>query len=62
MPGNPPYAEWMRASVEEKRGMDKVDAEKGNRNLKYKSRSVKRYELSEQDDAVEITECLGVED
>lgn len=61
MPGNPPYAEWVRASVEEKREIDRVDAEKGIPNLEYKSRSVKGFEPSGEEDAVEITECLGAE-
>ncbi|KAK3988380.1 S-adenosyl-L-methionine-dependent methyltransferase [Cladorrhinum sp. PSN332] len=61
MPGNPPYAEWVRAAVAEKREKDEVAEEKGNPNLVYKSRFVKGFEPSGQEDAVEITECLGVE-
>ncbi|KAK4226702.1 S-adenosyl-L-methionine-dependent methyltransferase [Podospora fimiseda] len=61
IPGNPAYAEYVRATVAEKREKDKVAEEKGNANLVYKSRSVNGFEPSGGEDAVEITECLGVE-
>ncbi|EQL01395.1 S-adenosyl-L-methionine-dependent methyltransferase [Ophiocordyceps sinensis CO18] len=61
LPGNPPYAEWVRASVAEKREMDRTAAEKGNPNLVYKSRFVESFEPSGMVDALEITECLGMD-
>ncbi|KAK0636758.1 S-adenosyl-L-methionine-dependent methyltransferase [Bombardia bombarda] len=61
LPGNPPYAEWVRASVADKRNMDKTDEHRGNPNLQYRSRFVKSFEPSGQEDALEITECLGIE-
>ncbi|KAK3937426.1 S-adenosyl-L-methionine-dependent methyltransferase [Diplogelasinospora grovesii] len=61
LPGNPPYVEWVRASVEDKRAMDKAAQEKGNPNLQYNSRFVKSFEPSGMEDALEITECLGIE-
>ena len=60
-PGNPPYAEWVRATVLEKRELDKNSKEKGNPNLQYKSRSVTSWEPIGIEDALEITECVGVE-
>lgn len=60
LPGNPPYAEWVRASTAEKRELDRVAAKKGNPNLLYHSRSVTSFEPSGQEDAVEITECTGI--
>ena len=64
LPGNPPYLKWVRASVAEKREMDggKAEGERGNPGLEYKSRFVESYEPSGQEDALEITECLGVAD
>ncbi|KAK3399901.1 S-adenosyl-L-methionine-dependent methyltransferase [Sordaria brevicollis] len=62
LPGNPPYAEWVRASVAEKRELDEKSDEKGNPNLQYKSRFIKSWEPSGHEDALEITECVGVED
>lgn len=61
IPGNPPYAEWVRASVAQKREMDKTAEAKGNPNLQYSSRFVKSFEPSGMEDALEITECLGIE-
>ncbi|KAK3956612.1 S-adenosyl-L-methionine-dependent methyltransferase [Pseudoneurospora amorphoporcata] len=61
LPGNPPYAEWVRASVAEKRELDRDSEEKGNPNLQYRSRSIKSWEPSGHEDALEITECVGVE-
>jgi catechol O-methyltransferase len=64
LPGNPPYAEWVRASVLEKR-RDSAGAQSaedlGNPNLQYQSRFVKLFEPMGNEDAMEITECLGVE-
>ncbi|KAK4239003.1 S-adenosyl-L-methionine-dependent methyltransferase [Achaetomium macrosporum] len=59
IPGNPEYAGYVRASVAEKRERDKGEQEKGNSDLQYASRSVTSYEPSGQEDAIEITECLG---
>ncbi|KAK3687960.1 hypothetical protein B0T22DRAFT_458375 [Podospora appendiculata] len=61
LPGNPPYAEWVRATVIDKRGIDHAAEEKGNPNLVYESRFVKSFEPSGQEDAIEITKCLGIE-
>ena len=63
LPGNPPYAEWVRASIVEKKKMvvDAPAAEVlGNPNLQYKSRSVISFEPSGMQDALEITECVGI--
>ena len=59
LPGNPPYAAWVRASPAEKREMDRVAEDKGNPDLQYRSRFVTSFEPSGQEDALEITECLG---
>ncbi|KAL0472597.1 S-adenosyl-L-methionine-dependent methyltransferase [Neurospora intermedia] len=61
LPGNPPYAEWVRASVDDKQELDKNAEEKGNPNLQYKSRSIVSWEPSGHEDALEITECVGIE-
>ncbi|KAK4184063.1 putative catechol O-methyltransferase [Podospora australis] len=61
VPGNPLYLDWVRSSVAEKREKDKVAEEKGNPNLIYSSRSIPSWEPSGQEDAMEITECLGIE-
>lgn len=65
LPGNPPYAEWVRAGVQDKREMQKRDAANGgavgNPDLRYKSRFVESFEPSGTRDALEITECVGVE-
>ncbi|TVY15547.1 putative catechol O-methyltransferase 2 [Lachnellula arida] len=61
--GNPPYAEWVRASIAEKKrmvaGASTADI-LGNPNLQYRSRSVISFEPSGMEDALEITECVGV--
>ena len=63
LPGNPPYAEWVRATTAEKKemiaGASAADVT-GNPNLRYRSRSIISYEPSGMEDALEITECLGV--
>ena len=64
LPGNPPYVEWVRASVDEKRvkaAAASATKDLGNPNLQYKSRFVKSFEPSGMEDALEITECLGIE-
>ena len=61
LPGNPPYAEWVRASVAEKREIDRDSEEKGKADLQYISRFVESFEPSGLKDALEITECVGVE-
>lgn len=61
LPGNPPYAEWVRASVADKRELEKASEDKGNASLQYKSRFVKSFEPSGSEDALEITECVGIE-
>lgn len=61
LPGNPLYAEWVRATVEEKQELDELSEEKGNPNLHYKSRSIRSWEPSGHEDALEITECVGVD-
>ena len=62
LPGNPPYAEYVRAGVEEKRRMA-ADAsqieEVGNPELQYSSRFVQSFEPSGMEDALEITECVA---
>jgi len=62
LPGNPPYAEWVRASTAEKKKLvaGASAAEAGNPNLQYKSRSVISFEPSGMEDALEITECIGI--
>ena len=59
LPGNPPYAAYVRASVAEKRAQAAQGEEAGNPNLLYASRSIVSYEPSGQQDALEITECSG---
>lgn len=64
LPGNPPYAEWVRASVDEKReksaGAPSTQG-LGNPNLQYQSRFVKSVDPMGTEDALEITECLGIQ-
>ncbi|KAK4671669.1 hypothetical protein QC764_607870 [Podospora pseudoanserina] len=62
LPGNPRYLEWVHASVERKREMDKGAVEKGNPNLRYRNQSISSWEPSGQEDAMEITECYGIEE
>jgi catechol O-methyltransferase len=62
LPGNPPYMEWVRASVDEKRAKAAAASateDLGNPDLQYKSRFVKSFEPSGMEDALEITECVG---
>ncbi|RDL37139.1 S-adenosyl-L-methionine-dependent methyltransferase [Venustampulla echinocandica] len=64
LPGNPPYAEWVRATVAEKKAKTEAAPatdDPGNPNLQYKSRFVKSFEPSGMEDALEITECVGIE-
>ncbi|KAI0841915.1 S-adenosyl-L-methionine-dependent methyltransferase [Hypoxylon sp. FL0890] len=63
-PGNPPYLEYVRSTVEEKRGRAVNHNEKtprGNPNLVYDSQFVEGWEPSGVPDAIEITRCVGVE-
>ncbi|KAI1134485.1 S-adenosyl-L-methionine-dependent methyltransferase [Hypoxylon sp. FL0543] len=63
-PGNPPYLEYVRSSVEEKKGKLLNGDEKnprGNPNLIYDSQFVEGWEPSGVPDALEITRCIGVE-
>lgn len=50
--GTAPYAKWVRASVAEKREMEKSEAEKGDPNLLYTTRRV--------EGGIDITECVGI--
>ncbi|KAK3900944.1 putative catechol O-methyltransferase 2 [Staphylotrichum tortipilum] len=59
LPGNPPYAAYVRASAAEKQAQAARGEDAGNPNLQYTSRSVVSYEPSGQQDALEITECSG---
>lgn len=61
-PGNPPYLEWVRATVAEKRVLDDKDEVKGNPRLVYSGELMKSFEPSGEDDAMEITECVAIED
>lgn len=64
LPGNPPYAEWVRASVQAKKVQDEAATtpeERGNPNLQYESQFVKSFEPSGMVDAMEITRCVGIE-
>ncbi|XXG94488.1 hypothetical protein Hte_000745 [Hypoxylon texense] len=63
-PGNPPYLEYVRSTVEEKRKVisnGKDSSQKGNPNLIYKSQLVEGWEPSGVPDAIEITKCIGIE-
>ncbi|TVY82062.1 putative catechol O-methyltransferase [Lachnellula suecica] len=64
LPGNPPYAEWVRATTTDKQkmvgGTPKGEIF-GSPNLEYKSRSVLSFEPSGMEDALEITECIGID-
>jgi catechol O-methyltransferase len=63
VPGNPPYTEWVRASVDEKKAKARASPSPdsiGNPNLQYKSQFVKGVEPWGIEDAMEITECVGV--
>ncbi|KAI0517242.1 S-adenosyl-L-methionine-dependent methyltransferase [Xylaria bambusicola] len=62
-PGNPPYLEYVRSSVEKKNeDLTKITESdlKGNPNLIYESRLVEGWEPSGVPDAVEVTKCVGV--
>jgi len=64
VPGNPRYAEYVRASVSEKKVQDEAattPAERGNPNLRYESQLVQSFEPSGMVDAMEITRCVGTE-
>jgi catechol O-methyltransferase len=64
IPGNPPYAAWVRASVSEKKVQNEAATtpeERGNPNLQYESQFVKSFEPSGMEDAMEITQCVGIE-
>ncbi|KAI1269456.1 catechol O-methyltransferase [Xylariaceae sp. FL1019] len=62
-PGNPPYLEYVRSSVEEKKRRltdgPKSDP-KGNPNLEYESQLVKGWEPSGVPDAIEISRCISI--
>ncbi|KAI0898160.1 S-adenosyl-L-methionine-dependent methyltransferase [Annulohypoxylon nitens] len=63
-PGNPPYLEYVRSTVEEKRkNAGNIDAThpRGNPSLIYDSRMIEGWEPSGVPDAVEITRCIGTE-
>ncbi|KAI1337545.1 catechol O-methyltransferase [Xylariaceae sp. FL0016] len=61
-PGNPPYLEYVRSTVEQKKERfataDKTEP-KGNPSLVYESQLVKGWEPSGVPDALEITRCVG---
>ncbi|KAI6093629.1 S-adenosyl-L-methionine-dependent methyltransferase [Hypoxylon rubiginosum] len=63
-PGNPPYLEYVRSTVDEKKkrlSNGENSSCKGNPNLVYESRLVEGWEPSGVPDAIEITKCVGVE-
>ncbi|KAI1415859.1 S-adenosyl-L-methionine-dependent methyltransferase [Hypoxylon sp. FL1857] len=63
-PGNPPYLEYVRSTVEEKRKRvlsNDQTSPRGDPNLIYRSQFVEGWEPSGVPDAVEITRCVGVE-
>jgi len=63
-PGNPPYLEYVRQTVKQKRdafsGAD-TSSPRGNPKLVYESRFVEGWEPSGVPDALEITKCTGVD-
>ncbi|KAI0972870.1 catechol O-methyltransferase [Xylaria arbuscula] len=62
-PGNPPYLEYVRSSVEKKREDVAVMTDsglRGNPNLLYESRLVEGWEPSGVPDAVEVTKCVAI--
>ncbi|KAI1382012.1 S-adenosyl-L-methionine-dependent methyltransferase [Hypoxylon crocopeplum] len=63
-PGNPPYLEYVRSSVEEKRrkhsNANQIGS-RGNPNLIYNSQFVEGWEPSGVPDAIEITRCTGIQ-
>ncbi|KAI0025791.1 catechol O-methyltransferase [Xylariomycetidae sp. FL0641] len=63
-PGNPPYLEYVRSTVEQKRERYDNSNEpgpKGNPNFIYESKFVEGWEPSGVPDALEITRFVGVE-
>ncbi|KAI0175853.1 S-adenosyl-L-methionine-dependent methyltransferase [Hypoxylon sp. FL1284] len=63
-PGNPPYLEYVRSTVEEKRHKisdGNKPSSRGNPNLVYESQFVEGWEPSGVPDAIEITRCVGIE-
>ncbi|KAI1083047.1 S-adenosyl-L-methionine-dependent methyltransferase [Whalleya microplaca] len=63
-PGNPPYLEYVRSTVEQKkRNFSRAEQSgpKGNPDLIYESHFVKGWEPSGVPDAIEITRCIGVQ-
>ncbi|KAH9991844.1 S-adenosyl-L-methionine-dependent methyltransferase [Xylariaceae sp. FL0662B] len=63
-PGNPPYLEYVRSSVQRKRQkFSEADQSgpKGNPDLLYESQFVRSWEPSGDPDAIEITRCVGVQ-
>jgi len=60
-PGNPPYLEWVRATVAEKRVLNDKDEVKGDPRLVYRGEFMESFEPSGEDDAMEITECVAIE-
>ncbi|KAI0161367.1 catechol O-methyltransferase [Xylariaceae sp. FL1272] len=64
-PGNPPYLEYVRSSVEEKRRRlidDRDSGPKGNPNLHYESQLVRGWEPSGVPDAIEISKCIAIQE
>ena len=64
MPGNPPYAEYVNSTVADKKAkavLSTVGEDLGNPSLKYSSRFIKSFEPSGMEDAIEVTECVGVQ-
>ncbi|KAI1779823.1 S-adenosyl-L-methionine-dependent methyltransferase [Hypoxylon cercidicola] len=63
-PGNPPYLEYVRSTVEEKKKRlsdGNKSGSRGNPNLIYESYFVEGWEPSGVPDAIEITRCIGIE-
>ncbi|RYP21345.1 hypothetical protein DL765_002246 [Monosporascus sp. GIB2] len=64
-PGNPPYLEYVRSTVQQKRRSSRNTdgaAPKGNPNLVYESEFIEGWEPSGVPDALEITRCIRVEE
>ncbi|RYP40930.1 hypothetical protein DL767_001411 [Monosporascus sp. MG133] len=64
-PGNPPYLEYVRSTVEQKRRSSRnADGAtpKGNPNLVYESEFIEGWEPSGMPDALEVTRCIRVEE
>ena len=63
VPGNPPYAEYVNTSVADKKAKAASSANNesmGDPGLEYSSRFIKSFEPSGMEDAIEVTECIGV--